>query len=453
VPSIAPTRGFSTPIVGNQNVITSALPQIQAPGTIAQAPVPPAVAARERKNKKTDTKRREGTAARQVLSNLTPPPGTDPNAPPQQAQVNFTPAQYQAPKNDALRYIAAGLSLLFGGAPIGGAASSFLQGQNQKAQRNYQIAQQNAEQQYKVAQDQAAINYQNAKAKWDYGQDLRARGINPITNQPFQYQDPFTVAGPKATDQQIATAFTNAIGQAQRNGDTSAVQRFGQEFQTYQTQVKDRQNWDRFIMQQQFEDRRSANTQSNENQREIYRENREDARNAARINSQETKPLTPVQQIDLTTKADSAMREFSKSYSALTQPHTSASGIVVQPPLRGAIVNQLSGIFSMIRSSQDPQGLAEHLSSLTKDTNAQQLIQQAGDANALQRQARGEPIIPRSYANIPESRDSKLNALYQKAITHGLDVSSPQVMKAILHDAGFDMTSGGSNAAPPFPSP
>src|SRR5579883_3160428 len=284
---------FSQPL----NPSPPGMPTYSFPG---QTPVSNADIARAKKNQQLDAKRRQGTQARQAIQTDAPPQLQAPATPPPTMQSpNFTPAQYKPPAK-GLEYLAMGLGLLFPGAPIARAAAGFAQGLNQGAEQSYQRREGQAEQQYQVEQNKAAADFQtkeqaykaaqdnaqrafqNAQIQWQNRADLRARGINPITNQPFQYPTLTQLTKGKNDYSTVMQAYNAMQALARRNGEQGAEQTYAQQMQDYQQtamqQARDSLEWQRLMFTQQEEDRRAASREASENAREEFRQSREDAR-------------------------------------------------------------------------------------------------------------------------------------------------------------------------------
>lgn len=160
--------------------------------------IPPAVAARTRRDEKRDAQRKIGAQVMDQAGQQPPvapstPPGPipvsatnavasiDPNNPyeaqaiaAQQAALNAPTPQYQQPQYvppaKGLEYLALGLTALFPGAPISRMAAGFAQGLQQRADTRYDRATQEAQQKY------------NAQVQANQTLDRRAQILGQLSN-------------------------------------------------------------------------------------------------------------------------------------------------------------------------------------------------------------------------------------------------------------------------------
>jgi hypothetical protein len=169
-------------------------------------------------------------------------------------------AQYHAPK-PGMEYLAAGLALLFPGAPIARLATQFIAGSQQGAQQRYEREQK---------QDDTAN--QNATAQYQYKQALIQRGIDPKTNKPFVLPPAMQkmadeALNPKAPLEQVLAAQRALAGYYGSIGATEPAKEYADDAKASAAALQKQQDQDRqdfFEMKkeeyiQAHEDRRAGN--------------------------------------------------------------------------------------------------------------------------------------------------------------------------------------------------
>jgi hypothetical protein len=445
-------------------------------------PVPPP-SAEQRKNQKTDTKRRQGTALRHVtgVANPPSPPNSTTDPVPQMAApppaVTEAPVTYNAPKykppSKGIEYVLTGLGLLFPGAPIARFAAGALQGMNTGAQQGYERNEQAAKDQYEVAREKArtdaanasaqrqaqldaqAVAFQNARTTYEL-QTLpqRQNGIDPKTGKPFILPPqlvaplpPHASAAQRYQRENALAAFYQTVGASNLVAEhDTAAKGYAEDARAEATSAAALQRTmmtitaanQRFVLGQQGENARAEARIGAEfaihNDSE-YQENYRFAiaqRNKLRSDT--------VAQGQLASKASAADGKFQADFRKLTAEPTyklDTSGNKVldsngQPIITKAApisnpaqVKQLAQAFKAIERSQDPIGMANWISTKLGDQTdpsisaMQQLLSEKANAANLSRLQAGQLVV-----HLPQSyfdHLDKVNAqMTQQAIAHGL---------------------------------
>lgn len=435
-------------------------------------------------NQVRDDRRRQNTAIANAVKQTSPSgkPAMVPNQPaPQPSEAGagltmplpktpvpveqvpqFTPATYQPPKR-GLEYLAAGLALLFPGAPIARLAAGFAGGLEVGAERSYERREQQAEQQYNVAQAQAQAAYNNQVAQrqaeiennkiiWENGKDLRAHGLNPLrpnpdgSYQPFQYPSLEQVMPrvPKGHDAYAATmaGYGRLLQMAERNGDDGAVTRVTQEMadyqQTYKQQIQTLAEWQRTIFTQTQENQRSANqvgaryaiagaeisaANARTNAEISSRYDLENRRENFELTHDQYKAILaePKRLADLKVKAVSDMNAFNSELRAARTggKFTAADGTTQYSP--AIIPDQMwpgiQQVIGRIFKSPDPAAMAKHFADRTEYQPVQSILEQAGQVAEIARVSRGYDI----------KRDPTLLGMYFPGGKTTIDLTFPEL--------------------------
>lgn len=370
---------------------------------------------RKANNERTQAKRREGTKLADAAGFGPTPQVTLPPPPAPQTAVPFTPATYKPP-NRGLEYLAMGVALLFPGAPIAKAAAGLLQGLNQGTQAGYERNEQAAEQTYETREQQAEVAHQNAVDQYNYGvqraqvnaenlaaveqnrAQLAARGINWVTGKPFTYPSLQQLTGKNTSAQGVLGAYTRLIQMASRNGDTGSVGTYTQAAKDYEAQVM-QQDKDLQAMQRLYVEQQGANSRAEARigAEEGMLEQREQFDTWLR-----TQP-TPAEQGALQENAQRAMTSYRTALVQLTRPgapsvqnqNGTAPLVTLTPPVGRALLQ--------IQRSQNPQALAQWYAEGMGNARTAELFNEAGDAYAAQRLARGLPLLPIRLPSVPHN--------------------------------------------------
>jgi hypothetical protein len=364
---------------------------------------------------------------------------------PQQQTVPFQPAEYHQPLSKGMQIALGALSLIFGDRGIGQAAAGYMGGANQAAAQRYEREEKAAEQQYRTAEDaaetdyrnQAArynadletrkLSYENAVERYKAAQDLRVRGIDPRTNQPFvipqQLQrilPPGSNRAPQYSDyanheRQLA-AFYQSVGA------TDLVAQHDASAKEYDAEAKQQQQ-DALRIQlavyhEQNESARSergiaarwsehADSEAWENYRAALKQQREDD--------------DPRKKAEWSSQATRAASGWYTSWAKATKAPTGADG---QPkvddkgnPLPAAIdptlAASLTKAFSRIDNSEDPQGAATWYAGQvsTGNATATSLLQERATVANLTRRSRGQLVVPGSFTPPPMPKTPALPPL------------------------------------------
>lgn len=435
--------------------------QTQPPPTFGAPPVPPAVAARRRKDDKRDTQRKIGArvmdqSAMPATALATPPQalptssvplisfGTKPTPPlgpatgatgadqlPQYTPPapytppTFTPAQYHAPAK-GLEYLGLGLSLLFPGSPIAGAAGGLLQGLQQRSQNTYQRQEKQAEQQYAVQDESARAAYEgalekskadfeNAQLRYQHDEQLRSTGIDPATGKPMALPSIQSLL-PKSIDPHTkhVSVDSSAGGYAQasrqlaliamQHGAFDLAKQYESDASSYSRQAIDDANNQRAIalavynqnQQNAREDRRLGAEFSMLN----AREDRADAREEARLGAE-----GGGKQGTLRDESMKSYSDFYKSWRTATtaQPPSFSNPTGKPAAISGTYASSLGKVFSSIDRDSDPAKTAQWYADQQSNPTAKQLILDRGRAADQYRRSQGLPILAHSYAKPVET--------------------------------------------------
>jgi hypothetical protein len=418
-------------------------------------PVPPPTA-EQRKNQKTDVKRKEGTALRQAAGVAKPAPQNSTSdaipqmaAPPpatSETSPTFTPAQYKAP-NKGLEYLALGIGMLFPGAPIAKLAAGFAGGLNQGAQQGYERNEQQAEQKYKVASEDArtkAVNdqaarqaildkqntdFQNARLTYELQtKPMRENGIDPKTNKPFVVPPqlaaplpPVASAAQRYQRENQLAAFYQSVGATnQADAHAAAAKGYAEDARAATTAAAAMQRTaltinaanQRFILGQQGENSRLEERLGTEVALHNDTEYNTNMRFAVEQRDKLRKDV--VAQSRAVSEASAATGKFAQTWRSLTaepvykkdstgnivkdsngQPVIEKSAPISDPKMKAALVQQ----FKAIDKSQDPADLANWLAGKLGDPSdpsvsaAQQLIIERGNVANLNAMAGGRLIV------------------------------------------------------------
>lgn len=493
-PQLPPQPGGFDPLGG---------PPLPPPG------VPPAVAARQRKDAKKDEKRKIGgqvlSAVAQATGQQPTPPPSQPAPPrgtpaanstsdaaPQEAAPPpvpaFTPAQYKAP-NKGLEYLALGIGLLFPGAPIARAAAGFAQGLQTGAERKYERGEQQAEQTYqgqlearRGTMEQQKVAFDNAVTQYQARQDLRSRGIDPATNQPFVLPPQLQrILPPGQNRQPGAEDYFRHETQLANFYDSVGAAAIAKDHRTfaadYQRQAIDNANNARALAvataNQNRQDQRQQNQFAHSEYIQQTGEAHSDALQQAGFTHsdllqqrtfahQDAKAILgdPAKQGAVRDEALRASSTFRADWIKATKPGDTLdkNGDPLPNPkpaaISGALVPALGKIFSQIDRDTDPASAAEYYAKSVPNQTAKQLIIQRGLAADLNRRAQGLPVLPHAFAPVKEARQSP---------TQGLPATRPDPRdpsgKTMLHlhnDGKYypEPEGGGSpQASAPFASP
>lgn len=451
--------------------------------------IPPAVAARKRKDEKKDVATKVG---KQVLKGqapptVAPPPNSTSDAPPQMAQSGApTPqfnaptlqsAQYEAPKK-GLTYLAAGLGLLFPGAPIANAAAGFAKGLQTGAQDKYKRAEQTSQDQFKSQQAQAQGNFQNqeavaaadadkrkvdfenAKVKYQANSALRGQGIDPATGKPFVLPPALTrVLPPGLNRQPTSTDYAsheNALAQFYTSvGASDLAKDHADSAKQYNQRAIDDANNARAlattIENQKHQDYRADLRERGENSREASRENAADNRQAMREDAEDRRAAlremggTPKELAGIRDQAMIAGKEFYGQWAKALKPPTGQDGapkLDTQGNPMPPTVNQQSAAvlgkaFSTIDRDSDPAGTAQHFADSITDPNQKELLLMRGRSADLTRRSKGMPILPHSYG---ESGAKK--TAVSSDVPKGVPPNLAKGFKALPSEAQDSITQG-----------
>jgi hypothetical protein len=484
---LPPLQVNSTNIVGGGQPVNAAT-QAALPASVTGNPAPQA----ESQPAATPTRPSSG-------SNPAPPPaarGPAPlkqvpgqevpldQAPPAPTAIHEAPtlesAPYKAPEyhapNKGLEYAAMALALLFPGAPIGRAASSFVQGMNTGAQERFQNDEQTAKDQYEAAKgkadtdNQGAIaaanaKFQNAEAYDRYmatktavgndnqdriftaRQNARRDGTNPDTGKPFQLPpalakppDPRKGYDALAQWHQARAAAYTALG---ATGPAAQEDAAAKGAMTAAEQ---------------------ARTQAAELGRTIMTINAANARTSAEIGAaagrQEAEFRNGWAMLDARQSQqyrDQATRvngDANKLWANLTTPITDQYGqtkppvVVPGSPLYQSLTVAMKGM-QQGQGRMDPQGYAQYVidstPSLKDNPIAQQVLQAKAEGLEFTMRANGYqpvPFIPPpkldsttiiKHAGFNPS-DPKVQAWRAQATSAGIDPDSPEALAAMKND-------------------
>jgi hypothetical protein len=465
-----------------------------APSAPASAPASPAPSRPSSGNAPAPPPAASGPAplkqvpGQEVPLDQAPPAPTAKYEAPTLESATYKAPEYHAP-NKGLEYAAMALALLFPGAPIGRAASSFVQGMNTGAQQRYQRDEQTAKDQYEAAKgkadtdNQGAIaaanaKFQNAEAYDRYmatktavgndnqdriftaRQNARRDGTNPDTGRPFQLPpalakppDPRKGYDALAQWHQARAAAYTALGATTPAAQEDAA---AKEAMTAAEQ---------------------ARTQAAELDRTIMTINAANARTSAEIGAaagrQEAEFRNGWAMLDARESQqyrDQATRvngDANKLWANLTTPITDQYGQTKPPvvapgsPLYQSLTVAMKGM-QQGQGRMDPQGYAQYVidntPSLKDNPIAQQVLQAKAEGLEFTMRANGYqpvPFIPPpkldsatilKHAGVNPS-DPKVQAWRAQATSAGIDPDSPEALAAMKNDL-----KGGAGGAAPRPS-
>lgn len=430
-----------------------------------------------------------------------PDPLVVPPPPAHETVPQFQGAEYHKPAK-GLEYLALGIGLLFPGAPIGKAAASFAQGLNQGADSRYKRDEGAAEKQYEVKKAQADVDargaqndfnvaLEQAKAKQAgsvadtniFNQSVlaaQAQHTVDVKEGKFFKPPPFQTLLPKVSDPKtgkvspdkssagMASAYNQMAQLARQQGASDLASGYDEQAKEFSRDAEREATSADSL-------RRTMLQIDQANRRMVYTQGREDARTGARIGAEydltryregmenaRALKTDATRMADVRDKAIHANITFQQDWNKFTMPEYKydATGQVMKNPDGTPIIKRVAPVgdakalvpyFGMIGKASDPAIMAQHVADLYQKTagdaanpSAVQLILQYGEAQNLQREARGLPILPHSEAyysawdkaNSPKapSSDSLLKAA-------GLNGADPKVKAAVQKatDAGLPM--------------
>jgi len=440
-----------------------------------------------------------------------PPPAGNSNtdAVPQEGTPVFKPPQYHQPAK-GLEYALLGLSLLFPGAPISKLAAGALGGLQQGAENRFNRDEQSAQSQYQQEAAQMKSSYTNAVAQYNAAQDLRDRGIDPRTQQPFQLPPnlqrilpPGAGRAPGAMDyfrhETELANFYEGVGAHNVAAEHRATAG------NYEREAIDQANNARSLQQaaitQQGEDRRldkrdldaenrALTAQAAESQRadkrlaveinlEQDRQNREDTRQDRRFAHDDAKATlaNPEKQAKLREEASRTQQQFYAAWSKALRPPRTSQGqpVTLMDPktnttmmnpdgtpktapaaIGGDLVKRLMSTFSLIDRNPDPINAADYYAqSLGKDANpvAKELLTERGRYAELKRRSEGKPITPQKFAAPPTpaaDTGPKIPGAFSNG-KHGYQQGGKHFLDdGTPVDENGNAIRGGSDAKPPF---
>ncbi|MGD0968665.1 MAG: hypothetical protein ABR949_10290 [Candidatus Aquilonibacter sp.] len=458
-------------------------------------PVPPAVAARKRKDEKKDVATKVGRKVLNATQNQGPTPPANPlatplpaapvqkaaveSAPlgpdgkplpaPQERNVDFKPAQYKPP-NKGLEYAALALTLLAPGTKIAQAAAQFVGGLNKGSEEAYQRNEQQAEQKYKVDQANAENEYKNAVARYGAASDEAHRAFvnqQSVNGADFataeaawqakvagirQKQELWTqglMIGPKgnAIPVPLPPALAKPLGpnatpQASFQRQNAIADFYAKNGITgAPAQRADRlaQTYQSFMIDQYNQGREDA--------RHADTENREDTRQARTFAHEEylRRLEDPTKKNQAMSAAFAARNDYYNFMADSTKPKFDKDGNkIAGPDMSADDKAAVQPYINKILRDPDPMGMSKHYAETSSLTEAQkQAINLAGQYGYAQRYATDpRSIKPRSEAYYDAVDRSNAAAAAKRAdatlAKSGLNLRDPQVAAEIkkFKDAG-----------------
>jgi hypothetical protein len=426
-----------------------------------------------------------GAASPSAVPVYAPPAATATYQAPDLKTATLEKTQYHAP-NKGLEYAAMALALLFPGAPIGRAASSFVQGMNTGAQQRFQNDEQQAKEKYEA--DKAADDRYNqgalttARMKYDaqrdadtsagraydanfqIRQEMIKQGRNPTTGQPIPPPPQLQRILPPGVNRPVASAdYIAHYQKLSQYYDSIGATDKGTEYRETATQAQAAANESQKLAEEIWKTNATIQAGYNRTSAEIR----------AAAGHQEAEFRNGWAMLDARQSQryrDDATRsngEANKLWANLTTPITDQYGQrkppVVAPgsPLYQSLTVAMKGM-QQGQGRMDPQGYAQYVidstPSLKDNPIAQQVLQAKAEGLEYTMRANGYqpvPFIPPpkldsatilKYAGFNPS-DPKVQAWRAQATSAGIDPDSPEALAAMKNDL-----KGGAGGAAPRPS-